>query len=150
MPIPREHLGPALGSVYDWLDSISSNVSSTVVSGSAVALTTNVTANVTSIVLTPGEWEISGVIGYLPAATTSITVLSGGSSSVSVTDAALGAGFAITQTALVPGAVQQILPIPSSRIKVTASTTFYLVAKSTFTVSTLSAFGVIRALLLTK
>lgn len=147
MPVPRTNLEPSLQNLYDYLDSVGEVVSSTVASGSAVALTTATAANVTSITLTPGDWNVFGVVGFLPAATTSITAVNGGASQVSATIAPLGAAFTFTQAAVVPGAVVQEYPIPMSRVNVPANTTVtvYLVARASFTVSTLGAYGVISA-----
>ncbi len=147
MQVPRTHLKPSLQDLYNYLDSIGGYLSASVAQGSAVALTTATTANVTSITLTEGEWDVSGVTAFLPAGTTSITVLSGGASDVSATIGSLGAGFALSQAAVVPGAVAQILPNPVYRVTVPAgqTKTIYLVARATFTVAALSAFGTIQA-----
>src|SRR5205823_174550 len=51
------------------------------------ALTTGTFLNVTSIALTAGAWDISGVIGFLPDTTTSITRLLGGTSTTTLTTA---------------------------------------------------------------
>ena len=145
MLVPRTHLEPSLKDLYDYLDAIGSNVTSSVASGSAVALTTATTANVTSITLTPGTWDISGVVGLLPAATTSITVRQGGANTTSATLGALGTKYVVTSAAVVPTAVGQEQPIPSHRVTVTVNTTLYLVAQATFTVSTMGAYGIISA-----
>jgi hypothetical protein len=147
MQVPREHLKPVLQPLYDYLDLIGGYSSSSVASGSAVALTSTTAANVTSISLSEGEWDVSGVVGYLPAASTSITVLNGGASTTSATVGTTGAVFNFSQAAVVPGAVGQEFSIPTSRIVVAAgsTTTVYLVARATFTISTLGAYGTIRA-----
>lgn len=145
MSIPRVHLEQSLRQAYDYLDSIGEYTEAAVASGSAVALTTATAANITSISLTAGDWDVSGVVGFLPAGTTSITVMGGGSSATSATIGALGSAFAESQTATVPGAVGQIRVIPTVRLNVTATTTIYLVATATFTVSTLGGYGLISA-----
>ena len=60
-------------------------VTSTVAIGAAVALTTGVTANVTSIPLTGGDWDVSGVVDHNIAVGTSITQINSGISLVSAT-----------------------------------------------------------------
>jgi hypothetical protein len=150
MAIPRTHLEPSLKDLYDYLDSVGSNLTSSVASGSAVALTTETPANVTSITLTPGTWDISGVVGYLPAASTSITVRQGGANTTSATLGALGTKYVVSSAAAVPTAVGQEHPIPTHRVTVTVNTTLYLVAQATFTVSTLGAYGIISARLVSK
>lgn len=127
-------------------------VTATVAVGAAVALTTATTTNVTSISLTAGDWDLSGQVDFNPGATTSITVLQGG---VSLTTATLagqagGAGLGtdptlvITQPAAVPVGQVHIQAGPV-RLSISATTTVFLVAQGTFTVSTLAAFGTIRA-----
>ncbi len=150
MSAPRTHLRPSLDNLYDYLDDVSESTTSSVASGSAVALTSTTAADVTSISLAAGDYEITGVVGYLPAASTSITYKTGGSSSTSATIGALGSSFALSQAAVVPGAVGQLHAIPAFRISLTATTTIYLVAQATFTVSTLGAYGLISARLISK
>ena len=127
-------------------------VTSSVPVGSAVSLTTNTAANVTSITLTAGDWDISGVIDFNPAATTSVTNIT---TSVSLTSATVsgqtgGSGLGTdptmiwNQAASVPAAVMA-MEVPAVRLSITQTTTVYLVAKATFTVSTMAAYGTIRA-----
>jgi len=120
-------------------------LSGTIATGSSVSLTTATAANVTSVSLTAGDWDVSGTVDYNPGATTSITRLAQGVSSISAT---LGAQDTYSQSATaanVPTAVVIALPTPVTRISLAATTTIYLVASATFTVSTLTAFGTIRA-----
>ena len=114
-------------------------------SGSAVSLTTNTTANVTSVSLTAGDWEVSGVVDFTPGATTSLTQRTAG---VSTTSATLGAQDSMSQTSVaanVPGANVISQVTPNVRISVAVTTPVYLVARALFTVSTLAAYGSIRA-----
>lgn len=123
-------------------------ISSAVAIGSAVALTTNVVANVTSITLTPGDWNVCGCVLFTYGATTNITQVQG---STSDTTAALDSDerFSLTYpSGIVPGT---LVPLggatPTREVKVAQSTTatVYLVAQSVFTVSTCSAYGKIWA-----
>ena len=147
MLVPRVHLQPTLGQLYDYLDSINTIIQSNVASGSAVALTSTTAANVTSITLTPGDWDVSGTVAFLPAASTSITALAGGSNETSATIGGHHNSFVRAMAAVVPGAVGQVSPIPLHRVTVPFGTTtvLYLVARATFTVSTLGAYGIIQA-----
>ena len=121
-------------------------ISSTVAVGSAVALTTNTISNVTSISLPAGEWYVNGQVDYRAGATTSITVLTQG---ISQTSAALGGQDTFSRSvmaAVVPtAAVDFGIPVRGQRIVLTATTTIFLIAAGTFTVSTLSAYGTIEA-----
>lgn len=121
-------------------------VSATVASASAVALTTNTTANVTSISLTAGDWDVDGAVDFKFGATTSYTNLVGGSSIVSATRGAQDTAVDFETPAAVPTAgADMVFPIPTTRISIAATTTVFLIAQGTFTVSTLSAYGTIRA-----
>ncbi len=121
-------------------------VSGTVASGSAVGLTSATGANVTSISLTAGDWDVSGNIIFIPAATTSITALFASSSSTSATVAADYYRFDDQRAAYVPAGGGRIgSPIPTQRFSLSGTTTIYLVAQANFTVSTLSAYGFISA-----
>lgn len=128
-------------------------ITATVVAGSAVALTTATGANITSISLTAGDWDVSAVADFTPAATTSITVMQAG---LGTTTAVLltqpgGGGVGTdplvvrTQPATVPAAGPITLELPPVRVLVASTTTIFFVANCTFTVSTLAAYGTIRA-----
>ena len=111
----------------------------------AVALTTGVSANVTSISLTAGDWDVTGLTNFTPGATTNITQYGSGPSS---TTAALGAQDTYAQivtAAQVTGANIIDLPLPTVRFSLAGTTTIFLVARASFTVSTLTAGGTIRA-----
>ncbi len=126
------------------------------VKSAATALTSPNTLNVCatpSIVLTPGDWEISAALVFVPAATTSITVLSGG---VSLTTGTLpgtdregvpsGGEYRVqlTQVASVPTG-DIVVPIPRYRVSTATSLTLFLVAAATFSVSTMAVGGWLEA-----
>lgn len=147
MQVPRTHLTPSLENLYSYLDSVGGYLSSSIAQGSAVALTSTTAANVTSITLPAGEWDVSGVLALIPAASTSITVVHGSSSTTSATVGGATQAVSFAQAAAVPGAVAQSFALPTYRVVVPAGSTqvMYLVARATFTVSTLGAFGIIQA-----
>lgn len=130
------------GNIGEYMESV-------VLSGAAVALVTATSKTITSITLTPGDWDIDGTVVILPANTTNVTQMAG---SISATNNALdttpgryaeppfpSAGFVYN------GAKAPHIPTPTQRVSITANTTYYLVALASFTVSTCSAFGSIRA-----
>jgi hypothetical protein len=127
-------------------------VTATVAAGSAVALTTATGANVTSISLTAGDWEVDGQVDFSPAATTSVTQYNASCSLTSATLAPQAGGsglgtdatFTINQAAQVPVSTF-MAPTITVRLSIAATTTVFLVAQAVFTVSTLSAYGTIRA-----
>jgi hypothetical protein len=111
-----------------------------------VSLTTATPANVTSISLTAGDYDVQGVCVYQTAASTSVTQDICGISTTSATLGADGSYTRSTFAAVVPGAVEYAdMPSPVFRVSLAATTTVYLVGQSTFTVSTQTAGGVIRA-----
>lgn len=118
-------------------------IESKVASGSAVSLTTATGANVTSIALTAGDWDVSGCVN-LSGATATFTSRSAGISTTSATVPA--DGTEVTNTTGTSTATITIPLSPSSkRISVSGSTTVYLVTNSTFSIGTASAYGVISA-----
>lgn len=127
--------------------SVGELISASVASGSAVALTTSTSANVTSISLTAGDWDVSGIISFTGAATTTVTTQIGSISNTSATldtsDGRIVSQFYNGNT--VYNTILTRHGIPPTRISLASTTTIYLVAQSTFAVSTSGAFGVLRA-----
>lgn len=121
-------------------------VSSVVASGSAVALTTATVANVTSIALTAGVWDVTGVVDFHPDTTTTSTYMRGGSSTTSATlgaqDSYFSNTFAIATTAV---DASEVIPVTRYTVPSNATTTVYLVAVAGFAISTMTAYGTIRA-----
>lgn len=123
------------------------------VQGSPQSVTTNTAANVTAngITLTPGEWDLDGIIDILPSATTVVTQVkvcysktSATLSSSTDTSAVPVDGEAMSTVippgSYAPGAQFSVL-LPRARVVVTADTTFYLVARVIFTTSNCSVYG---------
>ena len=119
-------------------------ISSTIAAGSAINLTTGVAANVTSIILTAGDWKITGAIDFHPGATTTTTGLQGGMSLTSATMGAQDSGFALP-FAIATTAIDPSEPLAVSRLLLAVTTTVFLVAVGTFAISTLTAYGTISA-----
>lgn len=121
-------------------------ITSTIPSGGAVPLTSGATSNVTSISLTPGDWDVGGNVGFNAAGTTTITVESGG---ISVTSGVLptspGGGAFFTLSLPFTTGADSVFPVGVTRLSVATTTTVFLVANATFAASTLSAFGFIGA-----
>jgi hypothetical protein len=121
-------------------------LSAEVLVGAAVALVSGTPKTITSLEITPGDWDVFGVVTFVPAATTSITRLS---QSISTTTNVHGNNKQRKQSktaAVVPGATDTpIADTPTVRINISATTTYYLIADATFTVDTLSAYGYLRA-----
>ncbi len=123
-------------------------VSSIIAQGSAVSLTSTNAANLTSISLTAGDWDVVAMFNYVPGASTNITQLFGSINTTSATASTLGdrSGFTTYGSGgVVPGAINMGSPSVRTRINVSSTTTVYAVAQCTFTVSTLAVWGSLQA-----
>ena len=134
-------------------------IASTIPTGSAVSLTTATPANIASIALTSGDWDVDCQVEFTPAASTSVTQSNAAMSLTSATLSTQPGGtvgiatlgpepiMTINQAAAVPAAGYALAPT-TVRVTVAQSNntaTVFLVAQATFTVSTMAAFGSIRA-----
>lgn len=108
-------------------------------------LTTNTPANIVSISLTAGDWDVWGSVNVYCAGTTILSYMVGG---ISVTSATLpvdqwcfkqGYPAAYTPTQNDGGAVAM------QRVNIAATTTVYLVVQAGFTTSTAGAGGTLSA-----
>lgn len=110
---------------------------------SGTSVSNNTTADMTSISLTAGDWDVHGSVSFSPAATTNITRLQGGVSATSATIESPSARDA--RAASVPGAVVIEMALPIRRISIASTTTIYLVTFQSFTVSTMTSSGLLQA-----
>lgn len=120
-------------------------VESVVLIGSAVALTNVTQTNVTSISLTAGDWDVWANVIFSGAGSTNITQAISGINTTSTTLPTAPAGGAYgfwvgNITGVAPGIVTG-----QRRITINATTTVYLVAYASFTISTMSAYGCLAA-----
>jgi hypothetical protein len=112
-----------------------------------VSLTTNVTANVATLALTPGDWVVAGVIIFSPAqGPTALAAAVSNTSAALPTAAQICAGNGnMTQYRLTFGnGVTQTMQTGPTRVNVSAPATVYLAAQGTFN-STCTATGYISA-----
>jgi hypothetical protein len=128
----------AAGNVGEYIESIVSFAS-------AVSLVTNTAKTVTSIALSAGDWDIFGIGGFSPAASTSISQLTSGSSDVTNAFNRSDGYYGLNMAAFVPGAVEMLFVIPTRRYSLAVPVTIYLVHRAIFTVSTCSGYGRISA-----
>lgn len=121
-------------------------IQSNIASGSAVSLTSPNTANVTSIVLTAGDWDVYGQIPFLANGATVTTFNRAGLSTVSATYADQPSGSYTDWWGSKTGAAPT-LSAGTINVQVAngASKTVYLIAQATFTTNTLAAYGGIYA-----
>lgn len=136
---PGGHSGLRTGT--PGLGFIGEQIRSTVSSASAITLTNPTAANVTSISLTAGIWDVSGVVMFNGAVTGTAT-----GASINTVSATLGTqGDNYVTSTTVPTTLDYGITIPSYRISLTSTTTVYLVAIELFTVGTAKAYGRISA-----
>jgi hypothetical protein len=121
-------------------------ITASVDSGSAVSLTAGTAANITSISLTAGDWDVRGQCATAPAGSTIQTVTA---CAVNTTSATLPGGGNLTGYIYLPftaSAGQPVIaPTSVSRVNVSSTTTVFLVINSSFSTSTNTAYGVIVA-----
>ncbi|MGF6643114.1 hypothetical protein [Paraburkholderia sp. GAS82] len=107
------------------------------------ALTSGVVANVASLPLPAGTWDVSGTVVFNSASTTVLEQILAGVASASAT---LGNPSTYQEQQLaVSGAGAITLLAPATRITLANAATVFLVAQATFNISTLSADGYISA-----
>lgn len=129
------------GSVGEFVESI-------VPIASEVTLTSAATSDVTSISLTAGDWDVCGIVYFDPGASTVYNVVLGGVSTTSATAPSRDTGnqgILKGPTAGFDTANNLGLVLPQVRLSLSGTTTTYLTCNSTFTISTLKAYGAIRA-----
>jgi hypothetical protein len=116
-------------------------------SSTPVSLTNGTAANVTSISLGAGDWDVRGEIATAPGATTTISTVSGWISTASAT-IPTGASQGIPWVFLsLPFTAGQgtALSLAPVRLSLSTATTVYLSAFAGFGTSTMGAFGWISA-----
>ena len=122
---------------------VGESTTSLVASGSAVSLTTATGANVTSITLTAGDWDVSGIVNvaFTSATHTGTTASFSTTTATPATDGTEGyTGLQLTITSATTS-----IPVTEGRLSLSTSTTVYLTVKSTFSAGTAAAFGKITA-----
>lgn|SRR5574337_180360 len=109
---------------------------------SGVSLTTNTPANITSVSLTAGDWDVQAVCFISPAGTTNITGVQAGvgTTSGSFTNNQYTSIYGLNNT----GSGMSLVS-PVVRINISTTTTCFALAQASFTVSTCIANAVIRA-----
>lgn len=114
-------------------------LSTLVATGAAVSLTTATPANVATLSLTAGVWDVYGSvnINFGSATTTASSV---GINSTSATLPTDGTSVAIGQISTTTTSVAGV-SIPPKRFVLSATTNVYLVASATFSAGTAAAWG---------
>lgn len=120
---------------------------------SATSLTTSVAKTVISISVPAGDWHIVGGVGFFFATGTNVTVRVAAASLTTNTIPALStymnpsaneSSIELDSTSTIPTGDYGV-PFPSYRASFSTTTTLFLIAYATFTVSTTTAYGYILA-----
>jgi hypothetical protein len=118
-------------------------VSSLIAVGSAVSLTTATPANVTSISLTAGDWDVDGLVSFTET-TSTVTARSAGITSTSATVPVDGSeGYNGVQSTVTTE--KNSIALGRKRFSLSGTTTIYLVGSATFSAGTCGGFGTITA-----
>lgn len=119
-------------------------VTSTVIAGGAVSLTTGVAANITSVSLTAGDWDLSGNVVIIDSGTgTLFTQVFGWINGASATAPTLPAAAFLQNMAGIDATFS--FPVGTVRVQLTTTTTVFLSCRAGFSVSTAAAYGVLNA-----
>jgi hypothetical protein len=119
---------------------------------SRTSVTTATTKNVTTnkITLTPGDWDVTGVVSVLPAASTTVQYVDAGISKTSATEPNVSTSAFPTNGEIIIeqsfgsiayGATIITVAVPTTRVSVSTNTDIYLVMQAGFGVSTMTSYG---------
>lgn len=110
----------------------------------AVSLSNGANANITTISLTAGDWDVHGVVRFAPSGAT-FTACTSGISSTSATFPSLANGGQSALAGTLPGSSSQELATPVYRLSLSGTTTVYLIGEADFSAGTITADGFISA-----
>lgn len=127
-------------------------LSSVIISSSAVSVTSATPVNITTLALTAGDWELSWTAFIQPAAGTAVTIMQAGIGTATATLPVLTlatplAFGSFVQASATPGSgtIPISLSSGSIQVNISSTTTYYLVTSDTFSASTLTAYGWLKA-----
>ncbi len=127
---------------------IGEHASNTTTSGSALSLSSGAAKTITSISLTPGDWDVRGVVYFIGAAATTMAYY-GGSTSVTTNtfDQTEGVYSFTPAFNLTPFSFISFFSAiaPVRRVSLTTTTSYFLVAQTGFGTSTCGGYGAITA-----
>ncbi len=114
-----------------------------ITSGSAVSRTSGVTADLMTLSLTAGDWDVWANVVFLPAAGTTTTEYHICVSTVTNTLQFNPSAHALHVS--VPASQAGIIPSGTLRVSLSGTSTMFLVTTQTFAVSTMTAYGFLCA-----
>jgi hypothetical protein len=127
---------------------IGEGISSTILFASAVGLSTGTPANITSISLTAGEWDVTADYDFTGNAATTVTNLIGSISTTSATLNATAGNYTVENfTSFTAFSANNTFVLKGGpvRMSLSGTTTVYAVAQAAFATNTCSVYGQIRA-----
>lgn len=119
------------------------HVSSLIAVGSAVSLTTATAANITSISLTAGDWDVTGIVNFSETTSTVTARIAGLSSTTATLPTDGSEGYCGVQST-VTSEINSI-GLTRKRFSLASTTTIFLVGQATFSAGTCAGFGNITA-----
>ncbi len=121
-------------------------ISSVVLAAAQITLTTNTGANITSISLTAGDWDVTGEVWIALGTGGSPTIQVGiGSVSATIPPVSSIATARATGNLTYTVSAGQMIPLRTCRVSLASTTTYYLVALVVFPSGTTTAYGNIWA-----
>lgn len=113
---------------------------------SAISLTTNQVTDVGSITVGAGDWDIRAIVGFSGGAVTGTQSLAFIGTAAGNNTTGLDLSLNAAATILVASAVSDItLVLPTYRVDPTTTTTYYLKARSLFTIGSATVYGTLEA-----
>ncbi len=120
-------------------------IESVIVAGSAVTLTASTPANMTSVNLTAGDWDVTFQPSYALDSTTQITTIVASISATSATSDATPGRLLLDRRANYTPLGDLVLQPLRARFSLSSTAPIYAVAQLAFTTSFAKAYGVLRA-----
>jgi hypothetical protein len=133
-----------LTAYYDSRD-VGEYTSATLARASATALTTEQAKTVASIALSAGDWDVTGVVGFVGTPTGSRIIAAIGTADGNDMAGTVQGDSRVDFPAVSTGGSDASLVVPSVRVSITSASTRYLKAIASFSAGSISAFGRISA-----
>lgn len=110
--------------------------------GSPISLSNGVVTNITSIALTAGDWDVTGLINFIltTATETGLVAAINTTSAVLPPNDEVFSGLRLTAVSTFDSIV-----VPRVRININSSQTAYLIARADFSAGTIAGYGKISA-----
>lgn len=128
----------AAGYIGEYMESI-------VLVGAGINMGTGTPTDITTLTLTAGDWDIWGGIASAAAAGTITSLIAGGISTTINTLPTPPSNCYVQIQNTFPASANQVLPLGTQRVSINGSTTYHLVMRIDFSVSTMTGYGFVAA-----